>query len=156
MFKITLICCGTKMPAWVSEAVAEYSKRLQEHANLNLVEIPLTKRGKSSDLARIREKEAALMAAAIPHGARIIALEISGESFKSEKLAIRLQQLQQISSHLCFLIGGPEGLDPSLVSRAAEQWSLSKLTLPHPLVRIILLEALYRAWSIMHHHPYHK
>lgn len=156
MFKITLVCCGNKMPTWVSEAVAEYSKRLQEHAILNLIEVPLIKRGKSSDLARILEKEAALMAAAIPHGSRIIALEIGGDTFNSEKLALKLEQLQQISSHLCFLIGGPEGLDPALVSRAQEQWSLSKLTLPHPLVRIILLETLYRAWSIMHNHPYHK
>lgn len=156
MLKVTLICCGSKMLSWVNEGVAEFSKRIQEYANLNLIEIPLIKRGKSSDLSRILEKEASLMAAAIPTGARIIALEIGGASFSSEKLALKLEQLQQISSHLCFLIGGPEGLAPALLARAEEHWSLSQLTLPHPLVRIVLLESLYRAWSIINNHPYHK
>jgi 23S rRNA (pseudouridine1915-N3)-methyltransferase len=156
MFKITLVCCGNKMPSWVSEAVSEYAKRLQEYASLNIIEIPLTKRGKTSDMARILDKEAALMVAAIPSGARVIALEIGGNSFNSEKLAAKLEQLQQMTGHLCFLIGGPEGLASTLVSRADELWSLSKLTLPHPLVRIVLLETLYRAWSIIHNHPYHK
>ncbi|MBA2711105.1 MAG: 23S rRNA (pseudouridine(1915)-N(3))-methyltransferase RlmH [Tatlockia sp.] len=156
MFKITLICCGNKMPSWVNEGVYEFSKRLQEFVSLNVIEIPLIKRGKTSDLSRIFEKEATLMVAAIPNGARVIALEITGDSFNSEKLALKLEQLQQISSHLCFLIGGPEGLSPVLLARAEENWSLSQLTMPHPLVRIVLLEALYRAWSIINNHPYHK
>lgn len=144
------------MPSWVNEAVAEFSKRLQEYASFNLVEIPLAKRGKATDLTRIMEKEAAALIAAIPNSARIIALDIGGDSFSSENLATKLEQLQQISSHFCFLIGGPEGLAPAVVARAHERWSLSKLTLPHPLVRIVLLETLYRAWSIIHNHPYHK
>ncbi|MCC5015884.1 MULTISPECIES: 23S rRNA (pseudouridine(1915)-N(3))-methyltransferase RlmH [Legionella] len=156
MFKITLIACGNKMPSWVNTAVAEFSKRLQDYVSFNLVEIPLAKRGKSTDLTRILEKEAALISAAIPSNARIIALEINGNSFTSEKLALKLEQLQQITSHLCFLVGGPEGLIPSVIARSNERWSLSQLTLPHPLVRIVLLEALYRAWSIIHNHPYHK
>ncbi|STX38392.1 23S rRNA (pseudouridine(1915)-N(3))-methyltransferase RlmH [Legionella feeleii] len=156
MFKITLIACGNKMPSWVNTAVAEFSKRLQDYVSFNLVEIPLAKRGKSTDLTRILEKEAALISAAIPSNARIIALEINGNSFTSEKLALKLEQLQKITSHLCFLIGGPEGLIPSVIARSNERWSLSQLTLPHPLVRIVLLEALYRAWSIIHNHPYHK
>lgn len=156
MFKITLIACGNKMPSWVSSAVAEFSKRLQDYVSFTLIEIPLAKRGKSSDLTRILEKEAVLISAAIPSNARIIALEINGDSFTSEKLALKLEQLQQITSHLCFLIGGPEGLIPSIIARSNERWSLSQLTLPHPLVRIVLLEALYRAYSIIHNHPYHK
>ena len=156
MFKITLIACGNKMPSWVEVASTEFSKRLQEYASFNLIEIPLAKRGKSSDLTRILEKEAALISAAIPNGARIIALDIGGHSFASEKLASKLEGLQQITSHVCFLIGGPEGLIPALIARSDERWSLSQLTLPHPLVRIVLLETLYRAWSIIHNHPYHK
>ena len=156
MFKITLIACGNKMPSWVTEPVSEFSKRLQEYVNFHLIEIPLAKRGKSSDLSRILEKEAALIANSIPLGARVIALDIGGNSFSSEKLALKLEQLQQTHSHLCFLIGGPEGLIPAIIARANERWSLSELTLPHPLVRIVLLEALYRAWSIIHNHPYHK
>ncbi len=144
------------MPHWVNEAVLDFSKRLQEFVSFHLIEIPLLKRGKSTDLARILEKEAVLINAAIPNGARIIALTIDGNSFSSEKLAGKIEQLQQITSHLCFIIGGPEGLAPAIIARSSEQWSLSRLTLPHPLVRIILLEAVYRAWSIIHNHPYHK
>ncbi|OCH99327.1 23S rRNA (pseudouridine(1915)-N(3))-methyltransferase RlmH [Legionella jamestowniensis] len=154
--KVTLIACGNKMPSWINEAVSEFSKRLQEYANFNLVEIPLAKRGKTSNLARILDKEASLIIAALPSSARIIALDIQGETFSSEHLAQKLEQLHNISSHLCFIIGGPEGLMSEVLNRCQERWSLSKLTLPHPLVRIILLEALYRAWSILHNHPYHR
>ncbi|ASQ45799.1 Ribosomal RNA large subunit methyltransferase H [Legionella clemsonensis] len=144
------------MPVWVNEAVSEFSKRLQDYSNFNLIEIPLTKRGKASDLARILDKEASLIIAALPSNARIIALDMQGETFSSENLAQRLEQLQNIASHVCFVIGGPEGLVPEVLNRCQERWSLSKLTLPHPLVRIVLLEALYRAWSILHNHPYHR
>ena len=144
------------MPAWVDQAVKEYAKRLQDGISLTIIEIPLMRRGKSTDLSRIMEKEMGLMSAAIPHNARLIALDITGESFASEQLAEKIDRLQQITSHLCFLIGGPEGLASELIARSDERWSLSKLTLPHTLVRITLLEALYRAWSIIHHHPYHK
>ncbi len=156
MLKITLVTIGNKMPAWVDQAVKEYAKRLQDGISLTIVEIPLMRRGKSTDLSRIMEKEMTLMSAAIPNNARIIALDLAGESFASEQLAVKIARLQQITSHLCFLIGGPEGLASELITRSDERWSLSKLTLPHTLVRITLLEALYRAWSILHHHPYHK
>ncbi|KTD16093.1 23S rRNA (pseudouridine(1915)-N(3))-methyltransferase RlmH [Legionella jordanis] len=156
MLKITLIACGNKMPKWVTEAALEFSKRIQEYAQFQLMEIPLAKRGKSSDMARILEKETGMILAAIPSGARVIALDMTGESFSSEGLARKIEHLQQITSHLCLIIGGPEGLSAEVLQRSHEQWSLSKLTLPHPLVRIVLLEALYRAWSILNNHPYHK
>lgn len=156
MFKITLIACGDKMPAWVNEATAEYTKRLKEFAQVNLIEIPLIKRTKSSDTARIMDKEASQVLAAIPSNCRVIALEIGGDTFSSEKLAVKIEGLQQICSHLCLIIGGPEGLSAQVLSHCQERWSLSQLTLPHPLVRIVLLETLYRAWSIINNHPYHK
>lgn len=156
MLKITILAFGNKMPNWVSQAVQEYSKRLQEGIALNLIELPLLKRSKTTDLTRTMEKEMALMSAAIPSNARLIALDIQGETFTSEQLATKLEQVQHISSHLCFLIGGPEGLSRPLVERCNERWSLSKLTLPHTIARIVLLEAVYRAWSILHNHPYHK
>lgn len=156
MLKITIITMGNKMPSWVNQAAQEYSKRLQDGVTLSIIEIPLIKRGKSTDISRILEKEMGLMKAAVPNNARIIALELTGESFTSEELAEKIAGLQQITSHLCFLIGGPEGLARELVGSCHERWSLSKLTLPHTLVRITLLEALYRAWSIIHNHPYHK
>ncbi|MFA5959116.1 MAG: 23S rRNA (pseudouridine(1915)-N(3))-methyltransferase RlmH [Tatlockia sp.] len=156
MVKITLIACGNKMPAWVSEAARDYSKRLQEFASFHLIEIPLAKRGKASDLTRIMEKEAALINAAIPGNARLIALDSRGQSFTSEQLATKIVQLQQTTSHLCLLIGGPEGLASEILAKAHEKWSLSQLTLPHPLVRILFLETIYRSFSIIHNHPYHK
>ena len=154
--KITLITLGNKMPSWVDEAVREFSKRLQEFTLLNLVEIPLLKRGKSTDLARILEKESALIRASIPQGSKLIALDIQGEMFTSDALAAKIDRLQHVSSHVCFLIGGPEGLLPEIVATCDERWSLSKLTLPHTLARIVLLETIYRAFSILTNHPYHK
>lgn len=156
MLKITLVTIGNKMPVWVDQAVKEYAKRLQDGISLTIIEIPLMRRGKSTDLSRIMEKEMTLMSAAIPNNARLIALDSTGESFASEQLADKIARLQQITSHLCFLIGGPEGLALELINRSDERWSLSALTLPHTLVRITLLEALYRAWSILQNHPYHK
>ena len=156
MLKITVLAFGNKMPGWVSEAVQEYSKRLYDGIALQLIELSLLKRSKSTDLNRTMDKEMALMSAAIPNNARLIALDIQGETFTSEQLATKLEQVQHLSSHLCFLIGGPEGLSRALMERCHERWSLSKLTLPHTIARIVLLEAIYRAWSILHNHPYHK
>jgi 23S rRNA (pseudouridine1915-N3)-methyltransferase len=156
MQKITLITLGNKMPDWVDQAVQEFSKRLQESALFHLIEIPLLRRGKSTDLSRIQEKELQLMKSAIPNGCRLIALDVCGETFTSEQLALKLEKIQHHSCHLCFLIGGPEGMLPELLNQCDERWSLSKLTLPHALARIVLIEAIYRAYSIIHHHPYHK
>lgn len=156
MLKITVLACGNKMPAWVNEATAEYRKRLQEFAELQVSEIPLLKRSKNNDLARLMEKEAQLILQALPTHARIITLEINGASFSSEKLAHKLETLKQLNSHWCFIIGGPEGLASNILAMSQERWSLSPLTLPHPLARIVLLEALYRAFTITQNHPYHK
>lgn len=145
------------MPHWVTEGVTEYSKRLQAFTDLEIIELPLQKRThKPGDLAKIREKESQLMQAAIPASAYCIALAIEGKSFSSEKLSQKLEQLQQQAPHLCLLIGGPEGLSDDNIRRCRELWSLSPLTLPHPLARIIVLESLYRAFAIHFNHPYHK
>jgi 23S rRNA (pseudouridine1915-N3)-methyltransferase len=156
MLKITIITVGNKMPDWVAQGSADYAKRFNDGIQVKIIEIPLIRRTKFSDLARILEKEASAIKETLPSSARLIALDIEGKSFSSEQLALKITQLQQISSHLCFLIGGPEGLSQEIIERCDERWSLSKLTLPHPLVRIILLETLYRAWSIINNHPYHK
>ena len=156
MLKLTLIAMGNKMPNWVVDGVETFSKRLQEQVSLTLHEIPLQKRGKSTDLSRILEKEMQLMRAAIPHGSRIIALDRTGEMLSSEQLAAKIDRIQAHSSHLCFLIGGPEGLHESIVAESHERWSLSKLTLPHALARVFILETLYRSLCILQNHPYHK
>jgi 23S rRNA (pseudouridine1915-N3)-methyltransferase len=155
MLKITVIALGSKMPNWIVQGSNDYAKRFKDGVLLKIIEIPLITRNKSSDLTRILEKESTLIKEALPNNAHIIALDIEGKSFSSENLAIKITQLQQVSSHLCFVIGGPEGLTQEILNLSHERWSLSTLTLPHPLVRIIILETLYRAWSI-NNHPYHK
>lgn len=154
--KVTLITLGNKMPDWANEAKDEFAKRLQEHIQLHCIEIPLQKRNKTSDLTRILEKEEQLLRDNIPLGSRCIALDKSGKSFNSESLALHVEKLQQNHPHLTFIIGGPEGLQPNFLNDCDEKWSLSGLTFPHALARVILLEALYRSWSILQHHPYHK
>lgn len=144
------------MPKWVDEAVAEFSKRLKDGTSLKFIELPLNRRGKSADLFRILEKEKSAMQAAIPPSAYVIAMDVTGKSFSSETLAHQFEKIQLSHSHLCFLIGGPEGLSSEIISKSDEQWSLSKLTLPHTIARIVLIEAIYRAITIMNKHPYHK
>lgn len=156
MLKITVIAMGNKMPDWVAAATLEYSKRLQESSSTTLIELPLQKRTKSSDLPRIITKETEQMIAAIPHGAHVIALDIGGKTFSSEDLAIHVDKLKNHHSHWCFLLGGPEGMDKTALAKTHEKWSLSPLTLTHPLARIVLLEALYRSFCILNNHPYHK
>ena len=154
--KIQLIAVGTKMPAWVNRGFEEYSKRLPATCTLSLTEIPSQFRGKRADVARLLRDEGAKMLQAVPKGARVVALEPSGKSHSTESLAKQLEKWLGSGSDIALLVGGPEGLSRDCVEAAQETWSLSKLTFPHPLVRVIVAESLYRAWSIMTNHPYHR
>jgi 23S rRNA (pseudouridine1915-N3)-methyltransferase len=154
--RATLIAVGERMPAWVTEGYCEYVKRLSHELPLQLVEISSKLRGKSNDIARVIADEGALMTAAIPKGAHVVALDGRGKSFSSEQLAAQLQRWRMLGSDLAFLVGGPEGLAPAALQRADQHWSLGPATLPHPLVRIILAEQLYRAVSLLGNHPYHR
>lgn len=154
--KIRLIAVGTKMPAWVSAGYQEYAKRFPAEMPLELIEIAAGKRGKNADLQRLIEREGQDMLAAIGSQDRVISLEVQGQSWTTEQLANKLSQFRQQGQNLSLLVGGPEGLAPAALARADLRWSLSALTLPHPLVRILLAESLYRAWSLMSNHPYHR
>jgi 23S rRNA (pseudouridine1915-N3)-methyltransferase len=154
--KLTLIAVGTRMPAWVQTGYDEYAKRLPRDCALALREIPLATRGKNSDTARAIEKESEAMLAAIPTQERVIALDIPGKPQSTASMAEALRQWQMQGGNTSFLIGGPDGLSAACLARAQESWSLSQLTLPHPLVRIVLAEQLYRAWSLLNNHPYHR
>ena len=154
--RIRLICVGAKMPGWVSEGYREYSRRLGGDVKLDLVEIPLGKRTKGSDVQRLQEKEAGLMLAAIGTNDLVVTLEVPGKAWSTEQLAANMGDWLHSGRNVCLLVGGPEGLHASCLARADLRWSLSPLTLPHPLVRVVVAEQLYRAWSILHHHPYHK
>lgn len=154
--QLHLIAVGQRMPAWVEAGYAEYAKRLPPECTLVLHEIAAGKRGKNADIARLTRQEGEKMAAAIPKGARVVALEVKGKAWTTEQLAGRLENWMGDGRDVALLIGGPEGIEPSLSASADEKWSLSALTLPHPLVRIVVAEQLYRAWSVTKGHPYHR
>jgi 23S rRNA (pseudouridine1915-N3)-methyltransferase len=154
--RIHLIAVGTRMPQWVQQGYAEYARRLPADYALQLVEIPAGKRGKGADISRLTQQEGERTLAAIPKGAHVIALELTGKAWSTTQLAQELDGWRHDGRDVALLIGGPEGLASECLSRAEGRWSLSNLTLPHPLVRIVVAEQLYRAWSILHNHPYHR
>ena len=154
--RIRLICVGTKMPAWVETGYNEYAKRLPAEMTLELRELALGHRGKGADLKRAIASEGDAMLAAIGKGDRVIALDVLGKAISTEQLADQLADFQMEGDNLSLLIGGPDGLDPRCLALADRKWSLSKMTLPHPLVRVMLAEQLYRGWTILQGHPYHK
>lgn len=153
---VHLIAIGEKMPHWVQEGYREYAKRLPPECALRLVEIPAGRRGKNVDIARILRDESERMLAAIPKGATVVALEVNGRSWSTEQLAQKLDGWMGSGQDLALLVGGPEGLGQAARTAAGQLWSLSPLTLPHPLVRVVLAEQLYRAWSVLRNHPYHR
>lgn len=154
--RVRIIAVGTKMPDWVEQGYVEYHKRLPRDFAVELVELPLAPRSKNSDIARAMEKEGEAMLAAIGKGDTVMALEVKGKPWSTEQLAEQLAGWRMSGTNYSLLIGGPDGLAPSCQALASIKWSLSPLTLPHPLVRILLIEQLYRAWTILQNHPYHK
>ncbi|RCW98571.1 23S rRNA (pseudouridine(1915)-N(3))-methyltransferase RlmH [Marinomonas foliarum] len=154
--RIRLIAVGSKMPKWVTEGYDEYAKRLPKDFALELVEIPMSPRGKNTDIAKAIRKEGDAMLEAIPSNDKVIAMEVLGKEWSTEQLADQTEQWRMDGYNVSLLVGGPDGLDPRCTSRADQVWSLSRLTLPHPMVRIILAEQIYRAWTLMNNHPYHR
>jgi 23S rRNA (pseudouridine1915-N3)-methyltransferase len=153
---VHLLAVGQRMPAWVSEGYDEFARRLPHECSLKLIEIPAEKRGKNADVQQLMHKEGERLLAAIPKRAQVIALEVTGKPWSTEELAQQLQNWLRSGDDVALLVGGPDGLDPRCLERATARWSLSKLTLPHPLVRIVVAEQLYRAWTILKGHPYHR
>lgn len=153
---LKLVCVGQKMPKWVTEGYQEYARRLPADLSLTLHEIPLAVRGKNTDIARAVRQEGDAMLAALRDADHLVALEVGGAGWSTEQLAEQLARWQQAGRDVALLVGGPDGLSDACRQRAAQQWSLSALTLPHPLVRILLAEQLYRAWSMTRNHPYHR
>lgn len=154
--RICLIAVGTRMPAWVKAGFAEYAVRFPRECPLQLLEIPAGKRGKQVVLERLLQEEGERILAAVPKGARLIALDGGGRQWDTAELAGELARWLQEGRDLALVIGGPDGLDSDCRARAELTWSLSRLTLPHPLVRIIVAEQLYRALSLLQRHPYHR
>lgn len=154
--KINLVALGSRVPEWVYSACDEYAARFPRHCRLQFIEIPIRKRTKSADLFRIREQESLALLASVPKNCRHIALDRSGTQYSTEQLADQMRRWMSGGSDVALLIGGPDGLSSSCLEKVDEKWALSPLTFPHPLVRVIVTEQLYRAWSIINNLPYHR
>jgi 23S rRNA (pseudouridine1915-N3)-methyltransferase len=141
--KIRLIAAGTRLPDWIDEGVAEYARRFGRGLKFELVEIPLA-------------REAERMRAALGRSDYVVALEVTGRAMSSPELAQWLAARMAGGKNVSLLIGGPDGLDPALSKAADLRWSLSPLTFPHGLARVIVAEQLYRAQSLLQGHPYHR
>ena len=153
---IRLITLSSKMPAWVEAGFYDYQKRLGSDVQLQLIEIPLERRLKGSNLSKIQEKEAKKMLGAIGLRDKVVTLDVLGKSKSTKGLMTDIQNWKENGEIISLLVGGPEGLHSSCLSRANESWSLSALTLPHQLVKVVVAEQVYRVWSILHRMPYHK
>lgn len=151
-----LISIGGRMPAWLAQGFGEYQKRLSRELPIDLVELPAGARGKGRSAARAIEAESDALLASVTRQSHVIALDGGGECWSSEDLAIQLGNWRMQGSELAFLIGGPDGYAPEVLARADQRWSLGRLTLPHMLVRIIVIEQLYRAAMLRASHPYHR
>ena len=154
--QIQLIAVGNRMPSWVTDGYQDYAKRLPRECELLLREIAPGKRGKNADIARIRDEEGERILASLGRDDRVIALEVGGKAWSTIDLAEQLASWQRHGHRVSLMVGGPDGLAEACRQRASQQWSLSPLTLPHPLVRVILAEQIYRAWSLLNRHPYHR
>jgi len=144
------------MPDWVVQGYQTFAGRLPAECSLRLVEIPAIKRRKNADLKRIAAREGETLLAAVPKGALVIALDERGRQWSTLELADQFASWRQGGRDIALLVGGPDGLHESCRLQARQLWSLSPLTLPHALVRVIVAEQLYRAWSIGANHPYHR
>jgi 23S rRNA (pseudouridine1915-N3)-methyltransferase len=153
--RLLLVAVGVRMPTWADAAFAEYAKRMPPELRLELKAVKAEPRGTKS-AAQLMAAESARIEAAIPRGARRICLDERGERLTSAQLAERLARWQLDGRDAALLVGGPDGLDPALKSSADEALRVSDLTLPHALVRVVVAEAIYRAWSIHAGHPYHR
>ena len=154
--KIRLLAVGNRMPDWVEQGVAEYRKRLPRDFALEIVEISPGTRGKNTDSARAIAQEGQRMRERLRGGEHLVALEVEGQPWSTERLAREADRWRHAGGDVALLVGGPDGLDSGLSANADQRWSLSPLTLPHPLVRLMLAEQLYRAWTLLVGHPYHR
>ncbi len=154
--KLIVAAVGVRMPDWVNTAWKDYAKRLPQDCALELIEIKPEPRTSGKTAAQLMAAEARRIEAALPASCHRVALDERGKDLTTVQLSARLEHWRSMGQDIAFLIGGPDGLDPDLKRQCPEMLRLSALTLPHPMVRILLGEQLYRAWAIMTGHPYHR
>jgi 23S rRNA (pseudouridine1915-N3)-methyltransferase len=154
--RIQLVAVGTRLPQWQQQGFQEYARRLPKECAMQLTEIPAAARAKSKPTKQAIQKESERMLAAVDKSDYVVALDQPGTQYSSEDLSALLAAWLAQGRHLSMLIGGADGLSDACRSRADLHWSLSDMTLPHGLVRVMVAEQMYRAWSILHGHPYHR
>jgi 23S rRNA (pseudouridine1915-N3)-methyltransferase len=154
--RIHLIAAGTRMPPWVTQGYEDYAGRMPPECRLLLKEIPLGASRSAGDARKAMQEEGDAMLAALPTGAGVTALDVRGKALDTEALAKLLNRWLQEGRDQALFIGGPDGLAPECLAKAESRLSLSALTLPHALVRVVIAEQMYRAWSILKNHPYHR
>ena len=150
-----MLTVGTRMPDWVSRGVDEYAKRMPRDQAVEWCEIPASKRSRDTAESRMLDECQAIERRLKDHEA-VVVLDVDGKVVSTEVIAESIQTWQDDGTKVAFVIGGPDGVHPQLKARSTAKWSLGRITLPHPLVRVILAEQLYRAWSINAGHPYHR
>ena len=156
MLRLSLITASNRQPEWVDAGADDYAKRLRGRCTLEIKAVPLARRTATAPAERAIQEESKRMLAAVPAGAHVVALLETGKPWSTKELARKLEGWMQLGAPVALLVGGPDGLSPECIARANERWSLSNLTLPHGLVRVVVAEALYRAWSLLENHPYHR
>ena len=154
--RMHLLAVGQRMPAWVQQGYGEYEQRIKGDFSLQLHEIPAAKRSKGATVDRMMDEEAGRVLSAMPRNARLIALDGRGKDWSTEQLAEQLERWSVDGRELAFAVGGPDGHGKAVLGACEARWSLSPLTFPHPLVRVLLAEQLYRALTILRGHPYHR
>ena len=154
--RISLITVGKRMPDWVDSGSKEYLKRFPPELPVHISDINPAKRSKTTSKDKILTEEAQRIRAAVGKDDYVIALDERGKQLDTKKLAARMKDWLQDGRNIAFIIGGADGLKPDIIHSAHETWALSGFTMPHALVRVFLLEQLYRAWSILNNHPYHR
>ena len=156
MLRLSVIGASNRQPEWVDLGAADYAKRLRGRCSLEIKTVPLARRTQATSVERAIADEGERMLELLSNATHVVALLESGKSWSTKELAAKLEAWMQRGAPVAFLVGGPDGLSPACVARATDRWSLSPLTLPHGLVRIVAAEALYRAWSLLENHPYHR
>lgn len=154
--RLIVAAVGTRMPDWVAAGYAEFAKRLPRDCPLELVEVKAEPRTSGKTPAAMMAAEAERLRQALPARRRLVILDERGDDVSTRQLAERMKKWMSLGDDVAFVIGGPDGLAPELKDAADERLRLSSLTLPHAMVRVLLAEALYRAWSLMNNHPYHR
>lgn len=154
--RVTILSVGHRLPGWIQDGCHEYTRRMPPEIRVELVELKPEERGAGRAVDKARALEGERILAALPAGATLLALDERGKAVTTQGLAVMLSDWMRDGSHPAFAIGGADGLSEEVKARADKLVSLSALTLPHALVRVVLAEQLYRAWTILARHPYHR